>query len=76
MNFILVPFVRILNLNFKTNEFDFDVKIKGCHRLRGRKAGTSLYLDVHIEVSKINSLCDQFMYAVSILATQVLNISG
>ncbi|KAI4996191.1 hypothetical protein ZWY2020_046782 [Hordeum vulgare] len=22
----------------------------GCHRLRGRKAGTSLYLDVHIEV--------------------------
>ncbi|VAH90836.1 unnamed protein product [Triticum turgidum subsp. durum] len=24
--------------------------VKGCHRLRGRKAGTSLYLDVHIEV--------------------------
>ncbi|CAN6312788.1 unnamed protein product [Urochloa humidicola] len=24
--------------------------VKGCHRLRGRKAGTSLYLDVHTEV--------------------------
>ncbi|CAL4922628.1 unnamed protein product [Urochloa decumbens] len=24
--------------------------VKGCHRMRGRKAGTSLYLDVHIEV--------------------------
>lgn len=24
---------------------------QGCHRLRGRRAGSSLYLDVHIEVS-------------------------
>jgi divalent metal cation (Fe/Co/Zn/Cd) transporter len=56
MNFISVPLVLILYLYFKTNLFDFHVKIKGCHRLRGRKAGTSLYLDVHIEVCKINSL--------------------
>ncbi|KAL5983837.1 Photosystem II protein D1 [Asimina triloba] len=24
--------------------------VKGCHHLRGRRAGSSLYLDVHIEV--------------------------
>lgn len=26
------------------------IRIQGCHRLRGRRAGSSLYLDVHIEV--------------------------
>ncbi|XP_078160683.1 cation efflux family protein [Carex rostrata] len=30
--------------------------VKGCHRLRGRKAGTSLYLDVHIEVDPFLSV--------------------
>lgn len=24
--------------------------MQGCHRLRGRRAGSTLYLDVHIEV--------------------------
>ncbi|KAJ3683743.1 hypothetical protein LUZ60_013970 [Juncus effusus] len=30
--------------------------VKGCHRMRGRKAGTSLYLDVHIEVDPFLSV--------------------
>ncbi|XP_078435392.1 cation efflux family protein [Wolffia australiana] len=30
--------------------------VKGCHRLRGRKAGSSLYLDVHIEVDPFLSV--------------------
>ncbi|RYR50509.1 hypothetical protein Ahy_A07g037130 isoform B [Arachis hypogaea] len=29
---------------------------KGCHRLRGRRAGSYLYLDVHIEVCSPQSL--------------------
>ncbi|KAA0068032.1 metal tolerance protein C1 [Cucumis melo var. makuwa] len=30
--------------------------VKGCHRLRGRRAGSSLYLDVHIEVDPFLSV--------------------
>ncbi|XP_062143323.1 metal tolerance protein 2 [Alnus glutinosa] len=30
--------------------------VKGCHRLRGRRAGSSLYLDVHIEVDPLCSV--------------------
>ncbi|XP_020587094.1 metal tolerance protein 2 [Phalaenopsis equestris] len=30
--------------------------VKGCHRLRGRKAGSFLYLDVHIEVDPFLSV--------------------
>ncbi|XP_039128873.1 metal tolerance protein 2 [Dioscorea cayenensis subsp. rotundata] len=30
--------------------------VKGCHRLRGRKAGSALYLDVHIEVDPFLSI--------------------
>ncbi|KAF8006599.1 hypothetical protein BT93_K0794 [Corymbia citriodora subsp. variegata] len=30
--------------------------VKGCHRLRGRRAGSSLYLDVHIEVDPFVSV--------------------
>ncbi|RVX20498.1 Metal tolerance protein C1 [Vitis vinifera] len=30
--------------------------VKGCHRLRGRRAGSSLYLDVHIEVDPFSSV--------------------
>lgn len=30
--------------------------VKGCHRMRGRKAGSSLYLDVHIEVDPFLSV--------------------
>ncbi|XP_038988700.1 metal tolerance protein 2 [Phoenix dactylifera] len=30
--------------------------VKGCHQLRGRKAGSSLYLDVHIEVDPFLSV--------------------
>ncbi|KAK9945529.1 hypothetical protein M0R45_011042 [Rubus argutus] len=30
--------------------------VKGCHRLRGRRAGSSLYLDVHIEVDPFCSV--------------------
>ncbi|XP_068658875.1 metal tolerance protein 2-like isoform X2 [Aristolochia californica] len=30
--------------------------VMGCHRLRGRKAGSSLYLDVHIEVDPFLSV--------------------
>ncbi|KAM5563968.1 metal tolerance protein 2 [Rosa sericea] len=30
--------------------------MKGCHRLRGRRAGSSLYLDVHIEVDPFCSV--------------------
>ncbi|KAL5862835.1 hypothetical protein ACOSQ3_000349 [Xanthoceras sorbifolium] len=30
--------------------------VKGCHRLRGRKAGSSLYLDVHIVVDPFSSV--------------------
>ncbi|KAK4766924.1 hypothetical protein SAY86_014675 [Trapa natans] len=30
--------------------------VEGCHRLRGRRAGSSLYLDVHIEVNPFLSV--------------------
>ncbi|CAJ1969087.1 unnamed protein product [Sphenostylis stenocarpa] len=30
--------------------------VKGCHRLRGRRAGSYLYLDVHIEVDPFSSV--------------------
>ncbi|CAH8353245.1 unnamed protein product [Eruca vesicaria subsp. sativa] len=30
--------------------------VKGCHRLRGRRAGSSLYLDVHIVVDPFSSV--------------------
>ncbi|KAF1880763.1 hypothetical protein Lal_00011822 [Lupinus albus] len=30
--------------------------VEGCHRLRGRRAGSSLYLDVHIEVDPFSSV--------------------
>ncbi|XP_065861300.1 metal tolerance protein 2 [Euphorbia lathyris] len=30
--------------------------VKGCHRLRGRRAGSFLYLDVHIEVNPFSSV--------------------
>ncbi|KAK0582396.1 hypothetical protein LWI29_025154 [Acer saccharum] len=30
--------------------------VKGCHRLRGRRAGSSLYLDVHIVVEPFSSV--------------------
>ncbi|XP_004309700.1 PREDICTED: metal tolerance protein C1-like [Fragaria vesca subsp. vesca] len=30
--------------------------VQGCHRLRGRRAGSSLYLDVHIEVDPFCSV--------------------
>ncbi|XP_057424318.1 metal tolerance protein 2 isoform X2 [Lotus japonicus] len=30
--------------------------VRGCHRLRGRRAGSSLYLDVHIEVDPFSSV--------------------
>ncbi|XP_043710553.1 metal tolerance protein 2-like [Telopea speciosissima] len=30
--------------------------VRGCHRLRGRKAGSSIYLDVHIEVDPFLSV--------------------
>ncbi|KAI4341699.1 hypothetical protein MLD38_026392 [Melastoma candidum] len=30
--------------------------VKGCHRLRGRRAGSNLYLDVHIEVDPFLSV--------------------
>ncbi|GAB2234410.1 hypothetical protein Drorol1_Dr00003662 [Drosera rotundifolia] len=30
--------------------------VKGCHRLRGRRAGSFLYLDVHIEVDPFSSV--------------------
>lgn len=30
--------------------------VKGCHRLRGRRAGSNLYLDVHIEVDPFASV--------------------
>ncbi|MED6163548.1 hypothetical protein PIB30_081055 [Stylosanthes scabra] len=30
--------------------------VKGCHRLRGRRAGSNLYLDVHIEVDPFSSV--------------------
>ncbi|KAG6703867.1 hypothetical protein I3842_07G106200 [Carya illinoinensis] len=30
--------------------------VKGCHRMRGRRAGSSLYLDVHIEVDPLCSV--------------------
>ncbi|XP_008235017.1 PREDICTED: metal tolerance protein 2 [Prunus mume] len=30
--------------------------VKGCHRLRGRRAGSTLYLDVHIEVDPFCSV--------------------
>lgn len=30
--------------------------VKGCHRLRGRRAGSFLYLDVHIEVDPFTSV--------------------
>ncbi|KDP28108.1 hypothetical protein JCGZ_13879 [Jatropha curcas] len=30
--------------------------VKGCHRLRGRRAGSSLHLDVHIEVDPFSSV--------------------
>ncbi|CAN8285754.1 unnamed protein product [Cochlearia groenlandica] len=30
--------------------------VKGCHRLRGRRAGSSLYLDVHIVVNPFSSV--------------------
>ncbi|XP_027364198.1 metal tolerance protein 2 [Abrus precatorius] len=30
--------------------------VKGCHRLRGRRAGSSLYLDVNIEVDPFSSV--------------------
>ncbi|GAV83361.1 Cation_efflux domain-containing protein, partial [Cephalotus follicularis] len=30
--------------------------VMGCHRLRGRRAGSSLYLDVHIEVDPFSSV--------------------
>lgn len=32
--------------------------VKGCHRLRGRRAGSFLYLDVHIEVDPFTSVSD------------------
>ncbi|KAL9416901.1 hypothetical protein AB3S75_039979 [Citrus x aurantiifolia] len=38
--------------------------VKGCHRLRGRRAGSPLYLDVHI-VEACRSLCKfQFSFRV------------
>ncbi|OAY49561.1 metal tolerance protein C1 isoform X1 [Manihot esculenta] len=30
--------------------------VKGCHRLRGRRAGSNLHLDVHIEVDPLSSV--------------------
>ncbi|KAL8167749.1 hypothetical protein V2J09_009248 [Rumex salicifolius] len=32
--------------------------LKGCHQLRGRRAGSFLYLDVHIEVDPFTSVSD------------------